>query len=122
MYTPDLIMEKLSSMLEEAKTKESLYIGSALASACIDRDMWQSWRTAYASHPIISERMRIIELTYESRLVESALSGKSNATVSVLALKSIYGWSDKKDSEPKTAEAPYQAPTILVREGYVIEI
>ena len=123
METPEAILGKLKAILLKAKEEKTFYLGTVLAAEGIHKDTWASWRTIYTTHDGITDLMKLIELTLESKLVEKALSGDTNVTVSVLALRNLYGWSDKKGTaSPRPLPIMPELPFIRFSNGVEIEI
>lgn len=96
IYTEEFVYGEVSSMLEElSKDKNIVYIGELFESRPYTTHRFPEWDHQFGGR--ISETIRKIKDTLESRAATGGLKNKLNANITKFHLINNYDWKDKTE-------------------------
>lgn len=102
VWTIQTTSQALSAIEEEAKSEECLWLGSALSSVGLYRDIWRHWKEKFRDEPKVFRTIKRIEQIFEDRLFTKSLKGTVNPTVAIFGLKNNHEWTDKREIDHTT--------------------
>ena len=109
-WTQDQAVEFADSVLNYVKeNKNCLFIGEAVTELGYYRTLWN-----YISEKFDFDTIKRVESILESRLVNSGLSGDSNATMTIFTLKNNYKWTDRQEIDHTTKGEVIKEFTVTV--------
>ena len=97
-YTEAFVSTELESMLSELLSDESImYIGQLFLQRSYSRQRFSEWTDKFKDNEQISDIIKKIEDTLETRLVLAGLDSLTNVPMTIFTLKNKHGWKDVKE-------------------------
>lgn len=113
-YTQEFVSSELDAMLTEiSQNKDIIILGDLFEYRNYSIQRFSEWEQKFVDDEQISESIKKIKETLETRLNNGGLKGKLNPTMTIFNLKNNYGWKDKTESEVSSPDGSL-IPTIRI--------
>jgi hypothetical protein len=116
-WTIEKTEEVLAHMEEYAHSLAMPLIGQALYLADLYPDLWAYLKRKWKDNDEIYGRMKKVELQFENKLLLGALKKELHGGTAALALKTKYGYSERKQTSVNEKQAPPPKPTLGIIEN-----
>jgi len=102
-YTKEFVLLELTNMLNElVDSPEVVILGELFNKRDYSAQRFSEWEEKFKKDDEISESIKRIKSTLETRLNSGGLRGKLNPTMTIFNLKNNYGWRDKTETDLTT--------------------
>jgi hypothetical protein len=100
-WTFEKTNEILTQIEAASVERPILFLKEALECAGVYPDIWAYWREIWMDNEDITDRMKLLELRFEIRLLNAAAYKKVHAGIATLVLEHNYGYrkKGKRDEE-----------------------